>query len=252
MLYYLFHSLVSGEHYAYENPLFRGVLAGLFCFLLILLSGPWVIRQLVKLKLGDRPEFDHASLNELMKSKADVPTMGGILIVAAVVLGVLLFADVASFYVFMGLLTLVWLAAVGWVDDWFKLTRARRPGIRDSLGPSGPRVSRRSTRDGLKSYEKLLFQVGLAVVLSIFIYDHGKFNYAQGVLADRSSLPLDSLGPSGPRVSRVPAYQVLSVPFYKYGLRLGTGSFLIVTVLVMTGTSNAVNLTDGLDGLAAG
>ncbi len=222
MIYYLFHSLLAGEHYAYENVLFRAVVAALFCFFLVLVCGPRVIRELAKKKIGDRPEFDNAALNALMSEKANVPTMGGILIVGAIVVAVLLFADVANFYVCMGLLSLVWLAVLGCVDDWFKLTAKHRIG----------------TRTGLKTHEKLLFQIGLAVVLSIFTYQHGTHNYADlGPLFDEP---------------RVPPYKVLSVPFYKYGIELGTYSFLILTVLVMTFTSNAVNLTDGMDGLASG
>ena len=67
MLYYLVRELLGGRHYAYENTLFRGTCAALMCFVLTLLCLPWVIRQLIKLKLGDRPEFDHASLNELTR-----------------------------------------------------------------------------------------------------------------------------------------------------------------------------------------
>ena len=62
MLYHLLQYLFGDQHYAYENPLFRGTVAALFCFALIVVAGPAVVRQLIKFKLGDRPEFDHASL----------------------------------------------------------------------------------------------------------------------------------------------------------------------------------------------
>ena len=222
MLYHLFQVLLEGRHYAYENPLFRGTCAALFCFLFVLVAGPKVIRQLVKYKLGDHPEFDHESLNELMRDKERVPTMGGVLIIAAVLLGIVLFADLLVFYVQMGILCVVWLGVLGAVDDWFKLTGARRSG----------------TRDGLKGYEKLLFQVGLAVIVGYFVYNAGQTNFAWLVgTAD---------------VQQVEAYRVLSVPFYKPGLLLGPLSFMFIAVLVVTGTSNAVNLTDGMDGLASG
>lgn len=220
MLYHLFHYLTEGRHYAYENALFRAVLAGLYGFLVVLLAGPWVIRLLVKLKVGDRPEFDRADLNELMKSKANVPTMGGVLINGAILTGTLLLADLTNFYVVMGLVTLVWLGALGGVDDALKLLAARRGDKR---------------RDGLRTTEKLLFQLGLGVVLGVFVFRHGELNYAVTPLADE-----------------VPAYRILDVPFYKPGLQLGVVAFMVITVLVMTASSNAVNLTDGLDGLAAG
>ncbi len=222
MLYHLLQRLLEGKHYGYENPLFRGTCAALLCFLLSLLLLPRVIRQLVHWKVGDRPEFDHASLNELMRDKSNVPTMGGVMILGTITLSVLLLSDLTNFYVKMSLVCLVWLGALGAVDDWLKLTSKRRA----------------TSRDGLKMYEKLLFQVGLGVVLGFYIYNHGRNNFA--IL----SPPLDG--------AAVPAYKVLVVPFYKPGLQLGALTFMALTVLVMTGTSNAVNLTDGMDGLAAG
>lgn len=222
MLYWLLHELLEGRHYAYENPLFRGTCAALFCFALVLLFLPRVIRRLIKWKLGDRPEFDHASLNELTREKSNVPTMGGVMILASITLAVLLLTDLTNFYVQMGLVCLVWLGVLGAVDDWLKLTAARRS----------------RSRDGLKMYEKLLFQLGLGVVLGYYVYKYGSSNFAV----------LSSLVEPG----EVEAYRILSVPFYKTGLQLGTLTFMVVTVLVMTGTSNAVNLTDGMDGLASG
>ncbi len=222
MLYWLLHELLEGRHYAYENPLFRGTCAALFCFVLVLLLLPRVIRRLIKWKLGDRPEFDHAPLNELTREKSNVPTMGGVMILGSIALAILLLTDLTNFYVQMGLVCLVWLGVLGAVDDWLKLTAARRS----------------RSRDGLKMYEKLLFQLGLGVVLGYYVYKYGNSNFAV----------LSSLVEPG----EVEAYRILIVPFYKTGLQLGTLTFMVVTVLVMTGTSNAVNLTDGMDGLASG
>lgn len=222
MLYDLLRYIFRDTHYAYENPAFRGVVAAVFCFALIVLLLPKWIRQLIRWKIGDRPEFDHASLNELTRDKSNVPTMGGVLMLLCIALAVLLFADLSNFYVRMGLVCLVWLGALGGVDDWLKLTAKTRS----------------RSRDGLKSYEKLLFQFGLGVLIGYFVYRYGSHNHAV-VTADGVSAAL-------------PSYRVLSVPFYKHGLELGVPGFMIVTVLVMTFTSNAVNLTDGMDGLASG
>lgn len=227
MLYHLLRELLPGRHYAYENPLFRGACAALLCFLIILVLMPRVVRQLIRWKLGDRPEFDHTSLNELTRDKSNVPTMGGVMILASIALAVLLLADLTNFYVHMALVCLVWLGALGAVDDGLKLMSQRR---RDQPAAA--------SRDGLKMYQKLLFQIGLGVILGYYVYRHGRSNF----------LVLSPLVSSG----EVPAYNHLSVPFYKVGLELGSLTFMIVTVLVMTGTSNAVNLTDGMDGLAAG
>lgn len=222
MLYYLAREWFGGRHYAYENTLFRGACAALFCFVLVVLFLPRVIRQLLKWKLGDRPEFDHASLNELTRDKNNVATMGGLMILAAIAAAMLLLADLENFYVRMSLVCLIWLGVLGGVDDWLKLTSKRRA----------------TSRDGLKMHEKLLFQVGLGLLLGYFIFKHGQSNFAI----------LSPLVESG----SVPAFKILSVPFYKTGLQLSTFMFMMVTVLVMTGTSNAVNLTDGMDGLASG
>lgn len=219
MFYHLLLKLFEGRHYAYENTLFRGVIAAMFCFVITMLFLPRLIRQLIKWKLGDQPEFDHASLNELTRDKRNVPTMGGIMILIPIALAVLLFADLLNFYVRMSMVCLVWLGVLGGVDDWLKLTSKRRS----------------HSRDGLKSHEKLLFQIGLGVIIGYFVFRYGDSNFhANG---DESSLP---------------AFRMLGVPFYKAGLQLGTFAFMAVTVIVMTGSSNAVNLTDGMDGLASG
>ncbi len=222
VLYHLLQHLLEGRHYAYENPLFRGTCAALFCFVVMLIALPPAIRALIRLKIGDRPEFYLASLNELTREKSNVPTMGGVVIVGAIASAVLLLCDLTNFYIHLSLVCLVWLGGLGGVDDWLKLTARKHA----------------RSREGLKMYQKLLFQIGLGVVLGTYIYRYAGSNF----------VVLSSLVESG----EVPAYKVLSVPFYKPGLQLGAMAFLVVTVLVMTGTSNAVNLTDGMDGLAAG
>ncbi|MEP0845388.1 MAG: phospho-N-acetylmuramoyl-pentapeptide-transferase [Phycisphaerae bacterium] len=223
MIYHLFYWLTGGAKYAYASPLFRGTMALLFGFLVVYLLGPLVIRQLVRLKLGDLAEFDHAQLNALAADKKNTPTMGGVLIVLAIVVSTLLWADLENFYVRMGLFCVVWLAVVGAVDDWLKLTASRRAG----------------TRDGLRMWEKLVFQVALGALLAIFILRTG-----ESTLVELRFRELEA--------SYSPAHNVLSIPFYKPGIALSTPVFVLIAVIVMAGTSNAVNLTDGMDGLASG
>ena len=117
MLYHFFYWLTDGREYAYHSPLFRATMAVIVGFLVVWLAGPRVIRTLVRLKVGDRPEFDHEALNRLTQSKRNTPTMGGILIVAAVIIATLLLADLGSFYVQMGLFCLIWLGVLGGTDD---------------------------------------------------------------------------------------------------------------------------------------
>jgi phospho-N-acetylmuramoyl-pentapeptide-transferase len=198
--------------------IFRSAMAILFSFLTVLLAGPKVIRWLMRQKVGDLPEFYNANLNEIMKNKKNTPTMGGILIIGTIVFNALLFADVMNFYVRMALFCTVYLACLGGVDDWLKLTTARRtPG----------------SRDGLIAWEKLVFQIGLGVLLAVFIYYH-------------AVPPASANGPQLP----VEAHK-LNWPFFRE-LTLPWWLFAGLAVVVITGSSNAVNLTDGMDGLAAG
>lgn len=221
MLYHLFDLLnPDGLPYAYRSVLFRGTCAILLGFVLVWLIGPRVIRLLIRLKVGDHPEFDHDRLNELMREKASVPTMGGIMIIGTVVFGTLLLARLDNYYVLMGLFCALWLGALGACDDLLKLRAATRGG----------------SRDGLKMYEKLLFQIGLGALMGHFAFQHGA--------------TLATLGHGGPDEQ---TYRILlAVPFYKQGLMLPQWAYTLITVLVITFTSNAVNLTDGIDGLASG
>jgi len=240
MIYHFFYWLTGGNpNWAYADPLFRAIMAGMLAFALVWAAGPRVIRTLVRFKIGDRPEFDNATLNELTRSKKDTPTMGGVLIVAGLFVSVLLLADLSSFYVRMGLFCLLWLSILGGADDWLKLTAGRRSG----------------TRDGLRLWEKLVFQVALGALLAMFVLRHGAMAAEQARFDAQADYS--------------PAYNVLSIPFWKgervpaymgeegrvgsfYGVVLATPVFVVLAVLVIAGTSNAVNLTDGMDGLASG
>lgn len=220
MLFHLLEYLNKDElYYGYQNPLFRATIAILVSFLFVLGLGPITIRSLVKKKCGDIPDFDHKALNELTQHKANVPTMGGILILGGVAFSVLLLADLTVFYIHLAGFCMIWLAALGFIDDWYKLTLKGKD----------------NTRDGLKFYQKILFQIGLGVVLGFFILYRGDQNL---------------FGPG------VEYYRILSIPFYKGNLDdpflLPWWAFIIATIFVVTGTSNAVNLTDGMDGLASG
>ncbi len=192
--------------------------AAVLSWAVIMVLAPWVIRFLIRAKLGDRPEFYHADLNELSRHKSNTPTMGGVLIVAGVFVAVLIFGDLGNMYVRMGLLALVWLGALGGADDWIKL--------RHSAG--------KGRREGLYTWEKILFQIGLAVLLSIYMYKYGT-----------ASIVVTA----GENVN--PAHR-LYFPFTAASVSLPLLAYVLITVVTMVGTSNSVNLADGMDGLAAG
>jgi len=211
--------LLFEKYFSAGGLMLRMAGAALISFLIVVLLGPRVIRFLVRKKLGDRPEFDHADLNQLTRHKSNTPTMGGILIVLAILGSVLLFANLRIKYVLMGLLALVWLGAVGAVDDWIKLRYAAGAG----------------TRDGFKSWEKILFQIGLAVLLAVAIRAYG----SQSDIVDAANKVYN------------PAYS-LYLPFKPAPIYLPALVYIVIVVLTMVGSSNAVNLTDGMDGLASG
>jgi len=208
----------------FDRTSFRALAALCLSFGLILLLGKRVVRQLTALKIGDIPRTDVAALDEALASKRNTPTMGGVLIAGAILASTLLLADVRSFYVQMALIVLVWMAVLGGADDWLKLTSSGRPG---------------GGRQGLYSWEKLVFQLGLGAMIGWFVYRHGDTEAASD-LAHVLSLPFQKTytsDPFGPNPSLI---------------YLGPAAFVIVTTLLIAGMSNAVNITDGMDGLASG
>lgn len=208
---------------------FRAFFAVVMGFAIVLLLGNRVIDWLKKQKIGDKPEFYREDVNKLMEAKAATPTMGGLLICFAILFTALMLADLRNAYVHIALVVLVWLAVVGGIDDWLKLTASRRQTGR---------------REGMLAWEKLLFQLGIGVVAGFFLYQSG--------FADDPA-------------ANVPATHVLNLPLqrtYAPGVEplqlepgvivLGMISFMLIATVLIAGTSNAVNLTDGMDGLATG
>ncbi|MCX5647156.1 MAG: phospho-N-acetylmuramoyl-pentapeptide-transferase [Phycisphaerae bacterium] len=214
MIYHLFRHF-SGffsdtlHFYAYQHVLFRSVVAILTSLMISLLIGPRIIRWLMRKKIGDRPEFYHAALNELTKEKANTPTMGGLIILSSAILTTLLWARLDNPFVQKAIFVLLWFGTLGAVDDWLKLTAA----------------ARQRGRNGLLAWEKLVFQIAGAVLIASFLF----FDFAD---------ILDG--------------KLLWVPFYKSGLPLANWTFILIAIFYITMTSNAVNLADGMDGLAGG
>lgn len=207
---------------------FRAFLALVLGCAIVLAAGPRTIAFLRRLKIGDNPEFHRADLNELMRQKRGTPTMGGILICGSVLITTLLLADIGgNRYVHLALAVLLWLAAVGGFDDWLKLTAARR---------------KQGARDGLLAWEKLLFQLGIGLIASWFLYQAA--GSADGLALN---LPLQRTHPP------TAAQQFLQpLPLEPGVIVLGLPLFLAIGTLFIAYTSNAVNITDGMDGLAGG
>jgi len=181
---------------------FRAAMAAASAMILSLLFGPLVIRTLVRLKMN-QPILDVGPENH--QTKAGTPTMGGTLIVGAIVISTLLWCDLASLGIWVALVSLVGFGAVGACDDAKKLLRKQNLGLR--------------------SWQKLLLLTVITLLVAFLV------------------LHFDLRGANTSQ---------LSVPFFKR-FTPQVGIFLVPWIwLVMVGTSNAVNLTDGLDGLAVG
>jgi len=203
---------------------FRAFLAGMLSFAIVLIFGKRVIHWLREKKIGDRALFDVKELDAAFASKNNTPTMGGVLITGSILVSTLLFADLTSSYVVYAIVVTIWMACVGGVDDWLKLTAESRPG---------------SSRQGLYAWEKLIFQLGIGVLIGYFTYAAG-FSSGEHSLAHAVNLPFQKTfeSPTGE-----PSTHLIYLPL---------GAFIILTTLMMAGMSNAVNVTDGLDGLATG
>lgn len=205
----------------FDQITFRAVAAIILAFIIVLTFGKRTIRWLLKQKIGDSPQFDHADLNRLTQQKTNTPTMGGMLISAAIFITVALLADMTNFYIHMALLCLIWLAILGGIDDYLKLTTARRaPG----------------SRQGLYSWEKILFQISIALLLGFFIHFHGSANPQTHQLVIPFQRTID------PHTHQLAQNLIYLSPWW----------FSVIAIFVIVGSSNAANLTDGMDGLASG
>src|SRR5262249_19020264 len=139
---------------------------------------------------------------------------------------VCLLADVRNFYVQLGLVVLVWLAVLGGFDDWLKLTAAAR------------KAAGVSSRQGLYAWEKLVFQIGLGVLVGYFVYNHGDTPDVTRNLAHVLNIPFQRTYVNTPDAGFVVNPSAIFLP------RI---AFIIVSLLLVAGMSNAVNITDGMD-----
>ncbi len=182
---------------------FRAVGASITAFLICILMGPSVIRRLKQLSVMNETKREHAkSIHKFFEGKEKVPTMGGVLIVLAVVISCLLWGNFTNHFFNLSLLVLVGFCIIGFLDDLIKL--------------------KSKSSKGLSARMKLAGQLVLGLLTATYLVFHPSFD------------------------------KNLYVPFFKHvSLLLGVG-YIPLIVLVLVGTSNALNITDGLDGLAIG
>lgn len=182
---------------------FRASMAALTSFFIIVIAGPFVIEKLRALKIGQYVRREHVDkIYDLHKKKEGTPTMGGILIILAVLAASFLWCRIENEFVILTLGGMLWLGVLGAVDDFLKL--------------------RSKSSKGIRAIGKIAGQAALALVVGLFVLSH------KGIGAN------------------------LYLPFVKNAVANLGIFYILFVLLVIVGTSNAVNLTDGLDGLAAG
>jgi phospho-N-acetylmuramoyl-pentapeptide-transferase len=200
----------------------RAVLATATAMLIGLAAGPWVIRKLAAMKIGQSVRTDGPQ-SHLQKS--GTPTMGGALILISIAVTTLLWADLSNRFIWVVLGVMMAFGWIGWVDDYRKVVR-RDP-------------------KGMSAREKYFWQT--------LVGGSAAFYLAFAIAAPSTGRiwPLVSEWASNGFVMDLPPRSDLIVPFFKnVGYPMGVLGFALLSYLVIVGSSNAVNLTDGLDGLA--
>ena len=201
---------------------FRAVMAALTAVLIGLLAGPYVIRRLTELKIG-QPVRGYGIAQHLAKS--GTPTMGGVLILLSITVSTLLWFDLSNRFVWIVLLVMLGYGAIGWADDWRKVVN--------------------KDPEGMRSREKYFWQSLIGVVAALYLV----FSISESNNLRVLELFFQWVA-SGFDINLPPKAGLL-LPFFKeVSYPLGVFGFVILTYLVIVGSSNAVNLTDGLDGLA--
>jgi phospho-N-acetylmuramoyl-pentapeptide-transferase len=220
MLYYLLYHVL--QHYFSPLNVFRyitvrTVYASLTAMFLALVFGPWLIRHLRELQIG---QYIREEGPQAHQKKAGTPTMGGVLIVLSTAVPTLLWADLTNPFILLSLFALVGFAAIGFIDDYAKISKQRNLG--------------------LTAKKKIYFQVFVSVVVGVSLL----------VLATYSKYSTTLVFPFLKRLH--PDLVLHSLVNSPHVWPLAFVPFLVFVCLVIVGSSNAVNLTDGLDGLAIG
>ncbi|MBZ5593367.1 MAG: phospho-N-acetylmuramoyl-pentapeptide-transferase [Acidobacteriia bacterium] len=220
MLYYLLYEKL----FPYVSPFrvfryttFRTAFASLTALFLCIALGPWLIEKLREFQIG---QYIREEGPKSHQKKAGTPTMGGVLIVISIVIPTLLWADLRQFYVWIALFSLVTYAAIGFTDDYAKVIKKR------NLGLTGRR--------------KFLMQVLVAFVLASVLLVLN----VRGLYTTSMNVPFFKQWKPNLLIDAFLTYRIF--------FPLAFLPFFLFVAFVVVGASNAVNLTDGLDGLAIG
>lgn len=244
MLYHLFHYLdkifdiPGGGLFNFIS--FRTGLAFILALLLSTMFGRRIIDYLQKQQIGET--IRDLGLEGQM-SKKGTPTMGGIIIIIAILIPTVLLADLSNIYVLLLIITTVWMGFIGFLDDYIKVFR--------------------KNKDGLKGRFKIVGQVGLGLIIGLTMYLSPSIVIRENIEVKGHSQRVESVSYSKHDIKSTKS----TIPFVKnnnfnyadvfvkagqkaqdYGWIL----FVLVTIFIVTAVSNGANLTDGLDGLATG
>lgn len=246
MLYYLFEYLdktldISGTG-VFQYITFRSALAFMLSLLLSTIYGKRVINFLRNQQIGETVrELGLAGQNE----KAGTPTMGGLIIIYATLIPVILFAKLHNIYIVLLIVTTLWMGTIGFIDDYIKIFK--------------------KDKQGLKGIFKVFGQVGLGLIVGTVLYFHPGVN----IRTDTKKFNIN-LNQTEAVINPAPVYEkstATTIPFFKNNefdyaeLLAWTGEgyekwawliFIPVVIFIITAVSNGANLTDGIDGLAAG
>ncbi|QMU66278.1 MAG: phospho-N-acetylmuramoyl-pentapeptide-transferase [Flavobacteriaceae bacterium] len=245
MLYYLFEYLENQFHFPgaglFRYITFRAAMAFIISLLFSSVFGKKIIRILREKQVGE-------TVRDLglegQKQKAGTPTMGGIMIILATLIPVVLLCKLDNIYVIILLITKVWMGFIGFLDDYIKVFK--------------------KDKSGLKGKFKVLGQVGLSLIVGCMLYFHEEVTIKEQLPEDQQIAQTDgrkiAFGEARKSTkTTVPFFKnneldyakaltVFGKDFEKYGWIV----FIAITIFIVTGISNGANLTDGIDGLAAG
>ncbi len=211
-----------GVFRVFQYITFRAVMAALTALMIGLLAGPYVINRLRALKIGQQVR-SYGMETHLVKS--GTPTMGGVLILLSITISTLLWFDLSNRFVWIVLFVTLGFGAIGWVDDWRKVVN--------------------KDPEGMRSREKYFWQSVIGLLAALYLV------FSISEVSNMRVLDLFFKWVQSGFDVNLPPKAGLQVPFVKViNYPLGVFGFVLLTYLVIVGASNAVNLTDGLDGLA--
>lgn len=246
MLYYLYEYLTAhGIHVPGMNLFkyisFRAAMAVLFSLIIALAYGKKIINILRKKQMG---ELVRDLGLDGQKQKEGTPTMGGLIIILATIIPVLLFTRITNVYIVLLIISVLWMGAIGFLDDYLKKVK--------------------KNKDGLSGKFKVIGQVGLGLIVGVTMYFHPdvevKRKYADATVINRNNVEQNFMPDEKIPVSTVPftknnEFDYSGILFWMDDEQAHEWAWIVfipIVIFIVTAVSNGANITDGIDGLAAG